>query len=81
MNTYSLTHTSNCPHNNEVNDLYTVTIRSEKTIMVEHILNALREAPGWIYQEDLATRLRDVLGASVTVEGWHHGVHVVSTRE
>ncbi len=61
-------------------DSYRITIRSQATIMVEDILRTLTEAPGKIYQEDLATLLRAKLGAEVTVEGSHHGIHITSTR-
>jgi hypothetical protein len=61
-------------------DTYQITIRSQATIMVEDILRTLNEAPGKIYQEDLATLLRAKLAAEVTVEGSHHGIHITSTR-
>jgi hypothetical protein len=48
--------------------------------MVEDIIRTLSEAPNKIYQEDLATLLRSKLGAEVPVEGWHHGIHITSSR-
>jgi hypothetical protein len=79
MNTYQTTHRAACP-NGELMDSYQITIRSEATIMVEDILKALNEAPGRIYHEDLATLLRARFGAEVTVKGFHHGIHIISTR-
>jgi hypothetical protein len=79
MNTYQTTHRAACP-NGDLMDTYQITIRSQATIMVEDILRTLNEAPGRIYQEDLATLLRAKLGAEVTVEGVHHGIHITSTR-
>jgi len=79
MNIYRTTHRARCP-NGELIDSYEITIRSDATIMVEDILRALKQAPPTIYQEDLATLLRAKLGAQVTVEGSHHGIHITSTR-
>jgi hypothetical protein len=79
MNTYTLQHRAKCP-NGELMDSYRITISSQATIMVEDILKALNEAPEKIYQEDLATLLRAKLGAEVTIEGAHYGVHITSTR-
>jgi hypothetical protein len=79
MNTYELTHRAKCP-NGKLVDSYQITIRSQVTIMVEDILSALNNAPAEIYQEDLATMLRSRLGAEITVEGSHHGVHITSHR-
>jgi hypothetical protein len=79
MNTYRTTHRAQCPNGNLM-DTYQITFRSQATIMVEDILKTLNEAPAQIYQEDLATLLRAKLGAEVTVEGSHHGVHITSVR-
>ena len=79
MNIYETTHRAKCP-NGELMDNYRITIRSQATIMVEDILRTLNDAPGKIYQEDLATLLRAKLGAEVTVEGSHHGIYITSTR-
>lgn len=79
MNTYRITHRAHCPNNSDL-DAYTITIKSPRTIMVEKILEALAEAPGIIYQEDLTTHLCDTLDADVTITGWHQGVFVKSTR-
>lgn len=80
MNTYRTTHRAGCPNGNLM-DAYQITIHSQATIMVEDILKSLNNAPPMIYQEDLATFLRAKLGAEVTVEGWHHGVQIISTRK
>lgn len=79
MNTYETTHRASCPNGNLV-DTYQITIRSQTTIMVEDILRTLNEAPSRIYQEDLATLLRSKLGGEITIEGWHHGIKITSTR-
>jgi len=80
MNTYKLTHRCKCPNGTLV-DCYQITVRSESTIMVESILETLKTAPETIYQEDLATHLRNSLGAEITIEGWHHGVFVSAFRQ
>jgi len=80
MNTYRTTHRAECP-NGGLMDTYQITIRSQATIMVEDILKTLNNAPSMIYQEDLATLLRAKIGAEVTVEGWHHGIQITSTRK
>jgi hypothetical protein len=80
MNTYQLTHRSRCP-NGELMDAYQVTVRSPQTIMVEDLLATLNAAPATIYHEDLATYLRNSIGAEVTVEGWHHGVFISANRQ
>ena len=77
MNTYQTTHRAACP-NGDLMDTYRITIRSKATIMVEDILRTLKDAPLKIYQEDLATLLRAKLGAEITVEGWHHGIHITT---
>ena len=79
MNTYKLSHRCKCP-NGELMDSYQITVTSGQTIMVEAIHEALKAAPETTYQEDLATLLRTKLGAEVTIEGWHHGVHITCTR-
>ena len=79
MNTYKTTHRAACP-NGDLMDTYQITIRSQSTIMVEDIIKTLQELPAAIYQEDLATTLRAKLGAEVTIEGWHHGIFISSTR-
>ena len=80
MNTYKLTHRANCPNGNLV-DSYKITLRSPWSIQVEKILQTLKDAPPEIYQEDLATLLRDALGAETTIVGTHHGVEIISVRK
>jgi hypothetical protein len=80
MNTYKTTHKSNCP-NGGLSDCYKITIKSPQTIMVEDIIQTLKECPDPIYQESLADRLRAKIGAYVKVSGWHHGVKIISVRE
>ncbi len=48
--------------------------------MVESIHEALNRMPKSIFQEDLATCLRNMLGAEITVIGWHHGIKITSQR-
>jgi hypothetical protein len=79
VNTYKTTAVFRCPNNSDV-DIYEITIKSEKTIQVELILETLNKAPKNIYQEDLATWLKCQIGAFVTVAGWHQGVHIASER-
>jgi hypothetical protein len=79
MNSYKLTHRAKCP-NGALMDTYQITIRSHQTIMVEAILEALKQLPEAIFQEDIATTIRSKIGAEVVVVGWHHGVEITSTR-
>lgn len=80
MNIYEVSHLSACP-NGGLMDRYHITLESPETVMVEQIKKALSEASDQIYQEDLATYLRNRLGVKTTVVGWHHGVKVTSIRD
>lgn len=56
-------------------DVYTVTVRSRRTVMVEAILAAVEKFTGeHRTQEDLTDRLSRELGAEVESVGWHSGV-------
>jgi hypothetical protein len=79
MNTYELAFSAECP-NGALTDCYQIIIRSHRTIMVESIHEALNRMPKSIFQEDLATCLRNMLGAEITVIGWHHGIKITSQR-
>lgn len=79
MNTYKTTHRASCP-NGKLVDTYQITISSHNTIMVEAIIESLATAPNPVFQEDLADYLRQSLGASVVVQGWHYGVEVICER-
>jgi len=80
MNIYELAFFAQCPNGN-LADHYQIQIVSHQTVMVEAIHQALKQLPSTIYQEDIATALRNALGAKVTVTGWHHGIKITSIRE
>jgi hypothetical protein len=80
MNIYELDFFAQCPNGN-LADCYQIKIESQRTIMVELIHSAIKSLPLAIYQEDLATALRNVIGAKITVTGWHHGIKITSIRE
>lgn len=79
MNTYEVTYRAACP-NGDLQDHYNVTIQTEQMLSVESILASLKALPGKAYQEDLATQLRNALGAPLTMTGWHHGVKITCER-
>ncbi len=62
-------------------DCYEVTIESGSPIQVEEILRVSRAAPNPIFQESLADYLRNNLGASVKIVGWHYGIKITCIRE
>ncbi len=80
MNIYELDFFAHCP-NGSLADCYQISIESPRTIMVEAIHAAFKLLPSAIYQEDLATALRNTIGAKITVTGWHHGIKITSIRE
>ena len=80
MNTYTLNISAKCPHDPKTRDVYQCEITSNETLLVEAILETARdlgEEP--IYQEDLTRALAERLNATVTLEGDHSNVHVVSS--
>jgi hypothetical protein len=81
MNIYKIQHQAICPNDSTLTDVYSITIKTHAIIMVEVILGTLKKSPKTTYHEDLATYLRNELGAEITVEGWHHGVFVTSIRK
>jgi len=80
MNTYTVTHQSPCPKGGLL-DCYHIEIRSDSVILVETILETMKNAPTPIFQEHLADHLRNTLGAEITVTGWHHGIFVTCNRK
>lgn len=80
MNIYELAFSAQCPNGN-LTDHYQIKIESHQTVMVEVIHETLKQLPLAIYQEDIATALRNALGAKATVTGWHHGIKITSIRE
>lgn len=57
-------------------DVYTVTVRSRRTVMVEDIHAAAKKyTTEHRTQEDLTDLLARELGAEVESVGWHAGVH------
>lgn len=67
-----------CPNNGDT-DIYRVTVKAGRTIMVEDINEAIRAAKDVAYQEDLTKFLTLKLNADVSLEGWHQGVHCESS--
>lgn len=80
MNIYKTTHKANCPNGN-LADTYKITIKSQEMIMVEYIAKVLLELPPEAYHEQIATMLRNKLGAEIKVVGHHHGVKITCIRK
>jgi hypothetical protein len=80
MNIYETTHRAACP-NGKLIDTYHIKIISHNTIIVEELIELLKDTPKQIYQEDLADNLRAQLGAKVEVTGWHYGIKITCIRE
>ena len=80
MNIYETTHRAACP-NGKLIDTYEIKITSHNTIIVEDLIEVLKDAPKQIYQEDLADYLRAKLGAKVEIIGLHYGIKITCIRE
>jgi hypothetical protein len=80
MNIYETTHRASCP-NGKLIDTYQIKITSHDTIIVEELIEILKNMPKQIYQEDLANDLRAKLGAKIEVIGWHYGIKITCVRE
>lgn len=80
MNKYELEFNASCP-NGELEDVYKIEIESSRIIECEKIIETLESIPSKIYQESLATYLRNKLGCRVRIIGWHHGIKITSTRK
>lgn len=79
MNRYEFSHTAICP-NGVLKDSYEIRVESTEIIPVEFLLQALKELPEKAYQEEIADTLRNKLGATLTVVGWHYSVKITCHR-
>lgn len=71
---YTLEAVAACPADHKP-DVYTVTVRTGRTIPVEQILAAAAElATSELYQEEFTRELHRRLAAEVETVGWHSGV-------
>lgn len=77
--TYEYEVRAQCPVNPSDTDLYKFTIESESIIEVEKITAFFKAHAGEknVFQEALTNQCAVTLGAKVTSDGWHSGVHVV----
>jgi len=68
-----------CPVRDQL-DVYEAVAKSEEMIECEHIATAvIRFSTDKLFQEELTSRLAEVLRCEVTLTGTHSGVQVVST--
>lgn len=78
MNTYSTEFFALCPTNN-VRIKYTLTIVSDRVIMVEDIIDEVTLHDRG-YHEEIADQLHRVFGGTQTLVAEHHGVTIVTSR-
>lgn len=77
-NSYNIEVRAQCPVNPSDTDLYKFTIESESIIEVERIVDFFKRNAGKkkVFQEVLTQKCAVTLGAKVTSQGVHSGVHV-----
>jgi hypothetical protein len=79
---YRLGITARCPLDENLTDIYHLTVRSNETILVESILGAVEHFTRKpVYQEELTELLAQALGADVEIIGTHKTVEVTSRAE
>lgn len=79
MNKYKIDFTAKCPNNTIVIDKYKLTLKTERLIEVESIiefLNTLKEDV--IFQEDLTKKIAEHFNCTAKLVGWHFNVKIVS---
>ncbi|MBV4530963.1 hypothetical protein HU719_006035 [Pseudomonas sp. SWRI107] len=77
-NTYRQTFAANCPSDGEV-IVYTLEIRSQSMIRVEHIRTATALIKqGW--HEQIADQLAEQFGGDQVIEAVHDGVEIETVR-
>ena len=80
MNHYKVRFNVRCPNQEHGFIGYTLTIESDKMIMVEDIKKHTKfDEAG--YHENIADYLFAELGGRQTITAVHHGVEIVTTRE
>lgn len=77
MNIYRYEFVVLCPNNN-MSISYKLTIETNRSIMVEDIVEACDV--GSVYHEDLAHRLYSKFAGRQTLEAFHHGVWIETRR-
>lgn len=78
QNIYRYQFIAECPNNGKP-IVYSLTIKTEKTVMVEHITTAcsmIRRG----YHEDIADNLHKALGGRQLITAHHHGVDIETHR-
>lgn len=78
MNIYTYTFAAHCPNNGE-SIIYTLEIRSQTIIHVEHIKTACA-LHDTAYHEDIADDLAARFGGDQTLTANHHGVNIRTER-
>lgn len=78
MNHYTARFHARCPSNGQP-ILYTLTLSTVSTIMIERITAAV-SAVGVGYHEDIADSLWSQLGGQQVIEADHHGVAIRTVR-
>ncbi len=77
MNKYKFKAGGTCPINGR-RDLFDVTIKSDRLVLVEDLLEVVDELNNQpIFQEGWTRALAERLGVEVVTKGWHSGVRVV----
>lgn len=79
MNTYRYVFASTCPSDGDT-IIYGLEARSKEMIRVEAIKDACAAWPTG-FQEAIATDLRDVLGAAISLRAQHQGVEILTELE
>lgn len=79
MNTYETTFVRQCPVNGLL-IIYRLQIRSPGPIMVEDILQVIKELPTEGYHEAFADLLAAKLPGHHTMRAYHHGVDITTER-
>lgn len=76
MNTYRYKFSVTCPNDGETIH-YKLEMKSERMIMVEDIIDSIRNI-GSTYQEEIAGMLFRTFGCSMVLKGSHRGVSVTT---
>ncbi len=77
-NTYKHTFVVECPNNGKL-IIYSLSIATEQTIMVEHIMTACGLFKSG-YHEDIADQLHERFGGHQVITANHHGVQIETVR-
>lgn len=78
MNIYRARFSATCPNNGVVIE-YDLTLVASRVIMVEAIIDKLAEFQTG-FHEDLADVLHSEFGGLQKLQGYHHGVEIITLR-